>query len=46
VVGVPRQPGGPIQAQVFPSMGHDWMLDVGWQAVADRIDTWIRETAR
>ena len=33
------------EAEVFPSMGHDVMLDVGWQAVADRIDTWIRETA-
>jgi hypothetical protein len=34
------------EAEVFPSMGHDVMLDVGWQAVADRIDNWIRETAR
>jgi len=25
-------------------MGHDMMLDVGWQQVADRIDAWVQKT--
>ena len=33
------------EAEVFPSMGHDVMLDAGRQAIADRIETWIRVTA-
>lgn len=30
------------EAELFPSMGHDMMLDGGWQAVADRILSWLR----
>jgi pimeloyl-ACP methyl ester carboxylesterase len=30
-------------AELFPAMGHDMMLDTGWQAVADRILAWLRE---
>ena len=44
-VGAPTARAYRTEAEVFPSMGPDLMLDVGWQAVADRIDTWIRETA-
>jgi len=29
------------EAEIFPRMGHDMMLDVGWQQVADRIDAWV-----
>jgi pimeloyl-ACP methyl ester carboxylesterase len=32
------------RAEIFPDMGHDMMLDTGWREVADRIDTWVRET--
>ena len=29
------------QAEVFPDMAHDMMLEPGWQAVADRILAWL-----
>jgi pimeloyl-ACP methyl ester carboxylesterase len=29
------------QAQIFPGMGHDMMLEPGWTAVAERIDDWL-----
>jgi alpha-beta hydrolase superfamily lysophospholipase len=28
-------------AEIFPEMGHDMMLEPGWDAVAERIDTWL-----
>lgn len=31
------------EAEVFPDMAHDMMLEPDWQAVADRIMTWIDE---
>jgi pimeloyl-ACP methyl ester carboxylesterase len=30
------------QAEIFPDMGHDMMLEPGWSAVAQRIHTWLR----
>lgn len=30
------------EAEFFPDMGHDMMLEPGWQAVAERIDGWLR----
>lgn len=29
------------QAEIFPDMGHDMMLEPGWAAVAERIDLWL-----
>jgi alpha-beta hydrolase superfamily lysophospholipase len=29
------------KAEIFPNMGHDMMLDLGWQTVADRILEWL-----
>jgi pimeloyl-ACP methyl ester carboxylesterase len=31
------------QAVLFPEMGHDMMLDVGWQAVAGHIAGWLKD---
>jgi pimeloyl-ACP methyl ester carboxylesterase len=31
------------RAEIFPNMAHDMMLEAGWQAVADRILSWLRE---
>lgn len=31
------------EAEFFPDMGHDMMLEDGWQAVADRILAWLDE---
>ncbi|OBI41545.1 alpha/beta hydrolase [Mycobacterium kyorinense] len=28
-------------AEIFPDMGHDMMLEPGWSAVAERIQTWL-----
>ena len=29
------------EAVIFPDMGHDMMLEPGWQSVAEHIDTWL-----
>jgi pimeloyl-ACP methyl ester carboxylesterase len=29
------------EAEIFPNMGHDMMLEPGWVAVAQRIHTWL-----
>ena len=29
------------QAEIFPGMAHNMMLEPGWQAVAERIDGWL-----
>ncbi|MGB9306623.1 MAG: hypothetical protein WCB92_23960 [Mycobacterium sp.] len=29
------------EAEIFPAMGHDMMLEPGWVGVAKRIDTWL-----
>jgi pimeloyl-ACP methyl ester carboxylesterase len=31
------------QAEIFPNMAHDMMLETGWQLVADRILGWLEE---
>jgi alpha-beta hydrolase superfamily lysophospholipase len=30
-------------AEFFPDMGHDMMLEPGWAAVAERIHSWLGE---
>jgi hypothetical protein len=30
-----------VPADFFAKMGHDMMLEPGWQAVAERIDSWL-----
>ena len=29
------------EAEIFPGMGHDMILEPGWAAVTDWIDTWL-----
>jgi hypothetical protein len=29
--------------ELFPDMGHVMMLETGWQAVAERIDSWLTD---
>jgi pimeloyl-ACP methyl ester carboxylesterase len=31
------------EAEIFPGMGHDMMLDKNWHKVADRVDAWVRQ---
>ena len=31
------------QAEIFPNMAHDMMLEAGWQSVAKRILSWLTE---
>jgi len=33
------------EGEFFPAMGHDMMLEPGWQAVAERIDGWLTAQA-
>jgi alpha-beta hydrolase superfamily lysophospholipase len=30
-----------VEAEIFPKMGHDMMLEPGWEAVAQRIHEWL-----
>jgi hypothetical protein len=31
------------EAEFFPNMGHNMMLEPGWRAVAERIDGWLTD---
>ena len=30
------------EAEIFPNMGHNMMVEPGWEAVAQRIHTWLK----
>ena len=32
-----------LQAEIFPNMAHDMMLEGGWKSVAERILSWLKE---
>ena len=32
-----------VQAEIFPDMAHDMMLEAGWRSVAERILIWLNE---
>ena len=32
-----------VQAEIFPNMAHDMMLDADWKSVAERILSWLKE---
>ena len=32
------------EAEIFPGIGHDMMLEPGWQAVAEHIASWLNST--
>jgi pimeloyl-ACP methyl ester carboxylesterase len=32
-----------LQAEIFPNMAHDMMLESGWKSVAERILSWLQE---
>jgi pimeloyl-ACP methyl ester carboxylesterase len=34
------------EAEIFPNMGHDMMLEPGWAGVAERIDMWLEARHR
>ena len=34
------------EAHIVPGIGHDMMLEPGWQGVAERIDAWVRRAVR
>ncbi len=39
------QHGYQTQAEIFPAMAHDMMLETEWQTVADHILAWLNERA-
>jgi len=32
-----------VQAEIFPNMAHDMMLEADWKSVAERILSWLKE---
>jgi alpha-beta hydrolase superfamily lysophospholipase len=32
-----------VQAEIFPNMAHDMMLEANWKSVAERILSWLKE---
>jgi len=34
------------EAEIYPNMGHDMMLEPGWAAVAERIHRWLEARHR
>lgn len=32
-----------LQAEIFPNMAHDMMVETGWKSVAERILSWLKE---